>query len=238
MNYSAIQKELNEEGFVIIPDFFTNDILSKIESLINGINLNTQTVLKTKELFAIRQFINVIPEIKPIIFNSKMKALIQNVGNKKYFLSKAIYFDKPSDSNWFVPYHQDLSISVDKKATVPRYSNWTEKHGQFGVHPPQEILENTITLRLHLDDTDCSNGALKVLPKSHKLGVVRKEYIKTKFEKVCNISRGGVMLMKPLVFHASRRSNGKTNRRVIHLEFNSLVLGEPLKWLEYNHIFN
>jgi ectoine hydroxylase-related dioxygenase (phytanoyl-CoA dioxygenase family) len=80
---------------------------------------------------------------------------------------KSIYFDKPETSNWYVAYHQDLTISVDKKLELPDFGPWTTKQNQFAVQPPLNILENIYTIRIHLDDTDENNGALKVVPKSH-----------------------------------------------------------------------
>lgn len=130
-----------------------------------------------------------------------------------------------------------LSISVKKKAEVMGYTNWTKKRGQLGVIPPQEILENIITLRIHLDDTNKDKGALKVVPKSHKKGIVIKENTNLYGETFCNVERGGIMAMKPLILHASGRSKGVCSRRVIHLEFSNRELSYPLKWLEKEIIF-
>ncbi|WP_438711257.1 phytanoyl-CoA dioxygenase family protein [Aquimarina muelleri] len=186
-------------------------------------------------MFAIRQLIKNIPELTDLLFNKKLAHLISEFYESEYFLTKAIYFDKPSTSNWFVAYHQDLSISVDKKADVVNYKNWTYKKGQYGVHPPIKILQDTITARIHLDDTDKNNGALKVIPKSHLQGIVRTESndwdIKT--EHICEIKKGGAMLMKPLTLQASNRTTSNKRRRVIHLEFNKHKLSNPLNWSEY-----
>src|SRR5690606_13134007 len=118
--------------------------------------------------------------------------LISDLSESEYFLTKAIYFDKPSESNWFVAYHQDLSISVDQKTELENYTNWTFKKGQYGVQPPLEILEDTITVRIHLDKTDKNNGAIKVIPKSHLKGIVRADSkdwnLKDEFN--CEVEKG------------------------------------------------
>ena len=116
--------------------------------------------------------------------------------------------------------------------------NWTFKKGQFGVQPPVKFLEETITVRIHLDDTDKNNGALKVIPKSHLNGVVRQDSneCSTENEVMCNVKHGGIMLMKPLTVHASNKSTNTTRRRVIHLEFNTFQLDAPLKWLEHQQV--
>ena len=85
------------------------------------------------------------------------------------------------------------------------FGNWTTKKGQLGVIPPLNILENTITFRVHLEETNLGNRALKVISDSHTKGIIRidKNFKKSNFgnEVVCDVETGGVMLMKPLILH-------------------------------------
>lgn len=131
-------------------------------------------------------------------------------------------------------YHQDLTISVDKKAELPNFGPWTTKQNQFAVQPPLHILENVFTIRIHLDDTDENNGALKVVPKSHAKGIYRPETIDwtVETETICNVGKGGIMIMKPLILHGSNRTTNGKKRRVIHIEFSDMELPEELKWSE------
>lgn len=151
-----------------------------------------------------------------------------------YFVVKSIYFDKPETSNWYVSYHQDLTISVDKQVELKGFDFWTKKHNQFAVQPPLEILKNILTIRIHLDDTDKNNGALKVVPKSHLKGIYRPETIDWGIEKEanCEVLKGGIMLMKPLLLHSSGRTKSKKQRRVIHIEFSNQELPSALHWAE------
>ncbi|WP_442845359.1 phytanoyl-CoA dioxygenase family protein [Leeuwenhoekiella sp. H156] len=231
MNYEQQKTELANNGFSIINNFYTAE---EIDEILNCIETNEQTgdsFMKTRDLFAIRQLINNIPDLKKLLFNSNLLSLL----GSDYFLTKAIYFDKPSESNWFVAYHQDLSVSVTEKVVLPHYTNWTYKKEQYGVQPPIHILEDTVTLRIHLDKTNSENGALKVIPKSHLNGVIRPENKERNLENesICEVDQGGVMLMKPLTLHASSRTTNGKRRRVIHLEFNKHPLQKPLIWLEY-----
>jgi len=72
-----------------------------------------------------------------------------------------------------VAWHQDLTFSVDKKLDLPGYGPWTIKQDQYSVQPPLDLLENIFTIRIHLDDTDEKNGALRVIPGLHLKGVHR-----------------------------------------------------------------
>jgi ectoine hydroxylase-related dioxygenase (phytanoyl-CoA dioxygenase family) len=112
------------------------------------------------------------------------------------------------------------------------------KQDQFAVQPPIDILENNFTIRIHLDNTDEGNGALKVIPRSHLRGIYRPETIDWDSEKeiLCDVPRGGIMIMKPLLLHASGRSVNQNKRRVIHIEFSRHQLPKPLEWSEYLEI--
>lgn len=231
------KEALENYGFSITDELYSIAELAAIEREIAMISQEGNSFLKTADLFAIRQFLLNAQPLKKLIFNKKLKELVKEVGGEDYFLTKAIYFDKPKKSNWFVSYHQDLSISVNEKTEVTGYDKWTQKRGQLGVIPPTDILQNIITLRIHLDDTDQGNGALNIIPESHLKGIIRKEEFDLSCGITCNVKRGGVMLMKPLTMHASGRSNGASNRRVIHLELSNKELREPLEWLEKSVIF-
>lgn len=164
-------KEICSEGFIIINDIYTEDEIKKLISLIEDKTKNDSenaTFRKSQDLFAIRQFHKEIPEILDFVFNKNLKEIIESNFGKGYFITKSIYFDKPEKSNWFVAYHQDLTISVDKKIEVENFENWTLKQNQFAVQPPKEILEDNFTIRIHIDKTTKDNGALKVINNSHQ----------------------------------------------------------------------
>ncbi len=234
MDYKTSKIDLEKNGYLVLKRLYSETEIGQILDCISNVQKDKGSFQKTKDLFAIRQLNNVIPKLNKVLFNIELTALLSNFFDSEYFLTKAIYFDKPSESNWFVAYHQDLSISVDKKVDVDNYVNWTFKKGQYGVQPPIKILEDTVTIRIHLDHTDKNNGALKVIPKSHLKGIYRPESIdwNTETEHICEVEKGGVMLMKPLTLHASNKTVNNKQRRVIHLEFCNHELTAPLNWLE------
>nr|WP_130733538.1 phytanoyl-CoA dioxygenase family protein [Flavobacterium sp. J27] len=236
-NYSSY---VEEKGFAIINAVFT---LEEVNAIIDEINQlvatsNNNSFRRTKDLFAIRQFLKEVPSIEAKIFNENLKRILYTLLGDTYFVIKSIYFDKPETSNWFVAYHQDLTISVNKKEDVKGFSNWTVKQNQFSVQPPVNYLEQITTLRIHLDDTTEENGALKIIPKSHKKGIIRLEELNLneRNEISCNVAKGGVMIMKPLLFHASNRTTNASRRRVIHIEFSTMELPNSLSWAEKNSI--
>jgi ectoine hydroxylase-related dioxygenase (phytanoyl-CoA dioxygenase family) len=230
-----LKKTFQEKGFAIINDLFSAEEISSMLSCIEKTDPSKDTFRKSADLFAIRQCLIEITGLSKIIFEKKLNSLIDEAFGADYFVVKSIYFDKPEQSNWFVSYHQDLTISVNKKLETEGYSNWTVKQGQFAVQPPLDILESNFTIRIHLDHTDRNNGALKVIPGSHKKGICRPGTIdwSAEQETICKVGAGGIMLMSPLLLHASDRTTNDQKRRVIHIEFSDKKLAAGLTWSEF-----
>jgi Phytanoyl-CoA dioxygenase (PhyH) len=149
---------------------------------------------------------------------------------------RAIYFDKTPDVNWAVAWHQDLTLAAKGRAEVPGFGPWTVKDGVPHVQAPAHLLEQMLSLRLHLDDCDEANGALWVLAGSHKFGRADLATIKGLSqecpERLCRVNAGGATLMRPLLLHCSRRSQVNRHRRVLHIEYAGFDLPEPLEWNE------
>jgi len=163
-------------------------------------------------------------------------SLLQKATGSAVFPVRSIFFDKNPEANWLVPWHQDLAIAVAGKLEVPGFSGWSVKDGTVHVHPPEEILAGMITLRLHLDDCDASNGALKVIAGSHRFGKIPTAEIArwTPPEKqtVCEVPKGGALLIRPLLLHSSLPAEGPCHRRVLHIEYATQKLPSGLEWLE------
>ncbi|KAB2809985.1 phytanoyl-CoA dioxygenase family protein [Phaeocystidibacter luteus] len=225
---------LHDLGYQIIPSLYSESEVERIAESIDEFATDVHNQSRSSELFSVRSLLVQFPELQSLLFNQNLTRILESHFEGNYFLSKSIYFDKPSASNWFVAYHQDLSISVDRKTDVRGYSNWTQKHGLYGVQPPLQIVGKTLTVRIHLDDTNAENGALRVIQRSHKQGIVRvaQKQWNPADEVICAVRRGGAMLMKPLTLHASSRTTNGRRRRVIHLEFCDEELEQPLRWME------
>ena len=149
---------------------------------------------------------------------------------------RSILFDKTESENWPVPWHQDLTIAVTQEFQISGYGPWSHKDGSPHVQPPIELLEKMVTIRLHLDDTPATNGALRVIPGSHQYGRIRAEELRG-YDKssvvACECRSGDALLMSPLILHSSRRSESPTRRRVVHFEYaRDEDLDSRLEWFE------
>jgi ectoine hydroxylase-related dioxygenase (phytanoyl-CoA dioxygenase family) len=212
---SSHQQDMETKGYAIINGVFSSAAINALLAAIEQADADKPTFRKTEDLFAIRQFLKELPHTVPLVFTRELLAVINDLFGGDYFVVKSIYFDKPGASNWFVAYHQDLTISVAKKIAVEGFGPWSVKQKQYAVQPPLAVLQQNFTIRIHLDDTDENNGALRVVPGSHLKGIYRPETIDwtTETEEVCKVGKGGIMLMRPLLLHASSRTTNGQKRR-------------------------
>jgi hypothetical protein len=143
-------------------------------------------------------------------------------------------FDKNPQANWKVPWHQDLTIAVHEKREVEGFGPWSLKDGILHVQPTVEILSCMLAIRVHLDDTPADHGALRVVPGSHCLGRIAPseipEWRARLGEAVCPVAEGGMMLMRPLLLHASSKCRTGAHRRVLHIEYAGCDLPSGLQW--------
>ena len=149
---------------------------------------------------------------------------------------RAILFNKTSEANWPVAWHQDRTIAVKDRIDTPGYGSWTVKGGIPHVQPPAELLDEMATLRVHLDPTPAENGALHMISGSHRHGFITQDEIATCAKNGSTIAEcepGDVLIMRPLLLHSSRRAEIPTNRRVLHFELAPKhLLPASLKWSE------
>jgi ectoine hydroxylase-related dioxygenase (phytanoyl-CoA dioxygenase family) len=220
----------DELGFCIIPDAVTAGVLDELARSVEAISANETAgrAPGTRNLAALA------PSVAQFAGSSEISALLAALGLPGGFLVRSILFDKQPGTNWKVSWHQDVTISVCEELNVPGFGPWSKKAGAPHVQPPASILGRMITLRLHLDDCDAENGALRVIPGSHRHGTLAPEEIQRwrgeQREIVCAVPRRGILAMRPLLLHASSQALRPRHRRVIHLEYAMDDLPGGLKW--------
>jgi ectoine hydroxylase-related dioxygenase (phytanoyl-CoA dioxygenase family) len=231
---SSLVSQMVNEGFAVLPKLYTAAEVAGLLRTVETAPTSGPNFRRSQEVFAIRNLLGEVPELWPLLHTVALRELLSQLFPNGCHLAKAIYFDKPAGSNWLVAWHQDLMINVDQRAELPDFGPWTSKPEGVSVQPPVAVLEDVVTIRIHLDDCDATNGALKVVPGSHQRGVVPAPEIVnfTPAATSCAVPAGGAMLMKPLLLHASNRSTSKRPRRVIHLEFSSMELPIGIAWRE------
>lgn len=149
---------------------------------------------------------------------------------------RGILFDKRPEANWPVAWHQDVTIAVRERRDVAGFGPWSVKAGTPHVQPPAAVLEQMVTVRLHLDDASRTNGALRVIAGSHRFGKLSRERVQratgSARDVTCEVATGDVVLMRPLLLHSSAPSEAPHHRRVVHVEYASGPLADGLEWAE------
>lgn len=229
-----IQK-LIHKGFCILHNVFSKKEVNQMRNMIYGY---FKSKGQTDGTHAIRNLLQEIPGLKHQVLNPNLLKILKSI-DPKLFLTKAIFFDKTQESNWYVTWHQDTVINVSEKIETKGFTGWTKKSGVYGVVPPDEYLQGTVAVRIHLDDTDETNGALKVIPGSHHKRLSDDEVdliTRNSIPYTCEVNACGIQIMNPLLLHASSKAISQRHRRVIHLEFNSRELPSQLGWAERHEL--
>ncbi len=227
--------QLEKDGFAIVPDVFTTDEVDGMISVLSEIEAS-DGVRSRKGVYAVRNLLELSPAIRALAQSSKVVSLAPAEPGRRCFPVRATLFDKTDGANWLVPWHQDLTICVAARREVDGFGPWSVKAGVCHVQPPVSVLEGMVSGRIHLDDCPESNGALRVLPGTHKLGRLNAPAIAELQRDVssvcCEVGRGGVVLMRPLLLHSSSpRTSGAVHRRVIHIDYACADLSGGLCWL-------
>jgi len=141
---------------------------------------------------------------------SRLLGIAQEILGSKAFPFRATLFDKSPKANWLVVWHQDTALPLRDRRELPGWGPWSVKEGVNYAHAPASALCRVLALRVHLDHSTARNGPLRVLPGTHKLGVLSDEVIHQLAAQVsavdCLVPRGGVLAMRPLLIHSSSKS--------------------------------
>ena len=147
---------------------------------------------------------------------------------------RATLFDKSPQANWLVVWHQDIALPLRNRHDMPSWGPWSVKDGAVYAHAPASVLRQVLALRIHLDDSTTHNGPLRVLPGTHTEGVLSDDASHEFAAQVepadCLVAQGGVLAMRPLLIHASSKSQSDALRRVLHIENSaSMTVGKGLE---------
>lgn len=214
-------------GFALFPSFVVEEELQKLASALAPFRL-------VKSVAGIRNLLSRCSHIREFATSGAAYQLATELLGSAPRPVRGILFDKTPDANWYVTWHQDLSIPVSAKVETPGYGPWSVKDDIVHVQPPAEILEQMVSLRIHLDDCGADNGAIKFIAGSHLDGILAADEIRQWRERqneiICPAQCGDVIAMRPLILHASSGSKIPQQRRVLHLEYSAATLPSHLDW--------
>lgn len=146
-------------GFAILPAISAKSVAELLKTLESFASNKAGTRFLLRDSKAVRHLAESSPllDIAKEVLGAQAKPV------------KAILFDKTIETNWYVTWHQDITIAVKKRIELPGFGPWSKK-GIDHVQPPAAVLENMIALRLHLDDCGPENGPIKFIAGSPQTG--------------------------------------------------------------------
>lgn len=226
--------QLQADGFRIEDRYLDADATDCLISQLNGISADgSESSVRVKRgvTFARRNLLST-HFVQQFIGSDAVQSLISRIG-PGLLAVRVILFDKTGEANWTVPWHQDRSIAVRERADVVGFGPWSEKAGVVHVQPPVELLKQMVTLRFSLDACGPDQGPLRVIPGTHHRLLDRREVgvmADRGPQRLCTTDAGGVVIMRPLVLHASSPARQAHHRRVLHIEFGPPALPSGLRW--------
>jgi len=217
-----LAQRVEKDGFAVVPACLGEELVERLCSCFG------------ETTFAVRNLLDV-PIVRDLSASVTVRTLAEAVLGKNCFAVKGTLFNKTQESNWKVAWHQDLTIMVQKRREVHGFGPWTLKEGIVHVQPSADVMSRILAVRLHLDESGEENGPLRVIPGSHGQGRFSAEEV-AEWSRggsiTCPVPRGGALLMRPLLLHASSACAVPKPRRVIHLEFTADELPEGLEWFD------
>jgi ectoine hydroxylase-related dioxygenase (phytanoyl-CoA dioxygenase family) len=171
------------------------------------------------------------PAIAAIAFDQRLLDIAQHSLDGAAMPYRATLFEKSIHAKWFVVWHQDRALPLEAGFASPEWGPWSRKAGITYAHAPAWALSRIIALRIHLDPSSGDNGPLKVIPGSHRAGVMSEEevlnYAGAGQAVECHVDRGGVLAMSPLLIHSSSKARSNKPRRVLHIEYTRALQLSP-----------
>ena len=211
----ALLEQVTSDGFAVIPE-----ALAQAETVTLLEALERSDLPRSRA--GIRHGMRHAP-VAGMARDQRLLGIAQRILGSDAFPYRATLFGKSPAANWLVVWHQDTALPLREKRETPGWGPWSVKDGVIYAHAPVSALSQVVALRLHLDESTADNGPLRILPGTHNLGVLTDEALHHLSAEIapqdCLVPRGGILVMRPLIVHASSKSRSESPRRVLHVEY-------------------
>jgi ectoine hydroxylase-related dioxygenase (phytanoyl-CoA dioxygenase family) len=208
-----IAEQVERDGFAVVADVIT---ATQIDSILTSLGNVARSRAGARHLLSN----NTIHELSE---SSPLHTLATTILGMTAIPFRATLFDKSPGANWKVSWHQDTALPLRSWKDVAGWGPWSIKDGVHYAHAPTAALEQVVALRVHLDDSSHGNGPLRVLPGTHKHGVLTDDEVAEMAHRAtatdCIAPSGSVLAMRPLLIHSSSKIANAEPRRVLHIEY-------------------
>lgn len=248
-----IAQELSLAGCCQIGGVLTQSEIARYQGALEEVlNSSDGGVLRSRGMaYGVRNLLKLWPECVELARCKRITDFLVEMLGQDCGIVRALFFDKPPERSWTLPWHRDRTIAVE---AIPEtagndFSNPTMKAGTPHVTAPNWLLSEMLTLRFSLDPMDEDNGPLAVIPGSH-LAVettdsdLEQSHIGENASE-CQIrtiqcKAGDCFVMRPLLAHSSllSRDGTRLRRRVVHIEISPRTeLPDRWRWKDFVPVF-
>ena len=233
-----LKQQIETDGYALIEKVVSQELAT---ALATRLTTSLQTdheqgapLASRGTVYAARNPLEMIDDVASLWRETSLGPLLRAVLGDNFGLVRGLFFDKPPGRSWWLPWHKDLTIAVqNNRLPSERFKSPTNKAGVPHVIAPVELLQQMLTIRLHLDDVTLENGPLRVIPGSQHSA----DEIDSGREPATILARAGdALAMRPLLSHSSGDSAPETkmHRRILHLEFaNNETLPDGYAWQRF-----
>jgi len=221
----ATKRQVEADGYAIVHGCVSDETIQALETALDADQHGIRNLLSN-------------PLVRTVAGSAEVRRPIASVLGDECFAVRGIFFNKSPRANWRVTWHQDCVIAVREKLEIEGWGPWSRKADVIHVRPALAVLQQMLAIRIHLDDCGEDNGPLRVIPGSHREGILSDAEIQNRVKEstvACAALRGDALLMRPLILHSSPLATKPSNRRVVHLEFAAAELPHGAKWQDRVH---
>jgi len=216
----ATKRQIEADGYAIVHRCVSGETIRALETALDADQHGIRNLLSNQI-------------VRNIAGSAEVRRPVVSVLGDKCFAVRGLFFNKNPDANWKVTWHQDCVIAVCEKLSIEGWGPWSSKTGAIHVRPAPAVLQQMLAIRIHLDDCGADNGPLRVVPGSHRDGILSDGEIQRRSKEsavACAVLRGDAILMRLLILHSSPPATRPSNRRVVHLEFAAAELPHGATW--------
>ena len=205
--------EVEQRGFAVLPEVFTR---SEVERHDESLRRDPLSRSRAGMRHALKH-----PAIQFMAHDPRLQAIARGVLGCDPFPSSATLFDKPAVSNWLVVRHQDTALPRGERHEIPQLGPRCVEDGVIYGHAVANAPSGIVAPRFDLDDSGSENGPLRVLPATHRMGVLTGERIQglSTQQPVVDyrVRRDGIAVLRTLRIHASSKSRSTGPRRMLQI---------------------
>src|SRR5262249_28627264 len=152
-NSPMISAELERNGFTLLRGVYPPDEVADLVRQLGDALQAEETagdgsIRADRAVYAARNLAALWPGAVGVWRRPELTAALAAALGPRFGMVRALFFDKPPDQTWALPWHKDLTVAVkDNRLPSDRFCHPTRKAGVPHAVAPVEVLEGMLAAR-------------------------------------------------------------------------------------------